>query len=77
LERFHLARAGYPDTLQALTPEYIAAVPNDIVSAAPYRYQRLGNGRYLLYSVGWDETDDQGREAEQRDQGDWVWRYPD
>jgi hypothetical protein len=37
----------------------------------------------VLYSVGWNETDDGGQvvlkpdgKSVDRDQGDWVWRYP-
>jgi hypothetical protein len=40
------------------------------------------SGKFLLYSVGWNETDDGGQIAlkkdgsEDRENGDWVWQYP-
>ena len=39
-------------------------------------YRRMGDGKFLLYSVGWNETDDGGTASDKMDQGDWVWQYP-
>jgi hypothetical protein len=45
-------------------------------------YRRTESGKFLLYSVGWNETDDGGAVAlkkdgsEDRENGDWVWQYP-
>jgi hypothetical protein len=78
LERYHLAHAEYPLHLDALQPQFINAIPRDIIGGEALKYRRLDNGRYLLYSVGWNELDENGLEhaggSLVRDQGDWVWR---
>lgn len=82
LERYRLAHGNYPETLDVLAPEFIEAVPHDIINGEPLHYRRTEDGNFLLYSVGWNETDDQGRIVEDkagkidREKGDWVWRYP-
>lgn len=63
----------YPDSLDALVPDVVAAVPSDPLAAAPLRYERRGDG-YLLYSVGTDGVDDGGTNGEVV-QGEW--RQPD
>ena len=79
LERFRLARGAYPEALAELAPEFIAAVPVEIVNGEPYRYRRTDDGSFLLYSVGTDLRDDGGvidPKASASKQADWVWRYP-
>jgi hypothetical protein len=40
----------------------------------------MEDGTFLLYSVGWNETDDGGKSVSAKDdlshamQGDWVWK---
>jgi hypothetical protein len=83
LERHRLAEGKYPETLAPLMPRFLKQVPQDIVSGQPLHYQLTADGQFLLYSVGWNETDDDGelaflasgRGPEKKD-GDWVWRYP-
>jgi hypothetical protein len=85
LERFRLAQGQYPDTLEALVPRFAAALPQDIINGQPLKYRRLENGRFILYSVGWNEKDDGGVVAATKGttprqdqlQGDWVFQYPD
>lgn len=67
LERYHLANGQYPESLGALVPEFIEATPRDLIGGQPLKYRRMDDGRFQLYSVGWNETDDGG------DEGDWVW----
>ena len=79
LERFRLARGAYPETLAALAPEFIPAVPAEIVNGEPYRYRRAEDGSFVLYSVGTDLRDDGGvtdPKLSASKQADWVWRYP-
>jgi hypothetical protein len=76
LERFHLAYDGYPPTLEALVPQFIEKLPHDIIGGQPLLYRRTGDGKFLLYSIGWNETDDGGTISDKMDQGDWVWQYP-
>ena len=84
LERYHLANGQYPDSLGALVPKFIAKIPNDVITGEPLKYRRAGDGQFLLYSVGWNGTDDGGKPpmapngtAVDITQGDWVWPvYP-
>ena len=86
LERYRLARGQYPETLDALAPGFITAVPHDIINGEPLHYRRTDDGQFQIYSVGWNEKDDGGtlamnknkndRESPTRpnlEEGDWVW----
>ncbi len=79
LERYHNARGQYPEQLADVAPAYIPGIPNDVISGEPLKYLRTSEGRYLLYSVGWDESDEQGGMSRRRThsdvEGDWTWRY--
>ncbi|MGO8930637.1 MAG: hypothetical protein ACLQU3_27585 [Limisphaerales bacterium] len=83
LERFRLAHGKYPETLDALAPQFIAKVPHDPIGGQPLHYRPTDNGQFILYSVGWNEKDDGGIVSLTKggsvdlDNGDWVWRYPD
>lgn len=84
LERYRLAHGTYPDSLEALVPACIDAVPHDTLNGQPYHYRMNADGTFLLYSVGWNQTDDGGKFAFRKDnpkainyeQGDWVWPTP-
>ncbi len=84
LERYHLAKGVYPNSLDALAPADIAAVPHDIMNGQPYHYQLRPDGTFALYSVGWNQIDDGGKVVYKTDspsqvdyeQGDWVWPTP-
>lgn len=84
LERYRLARGAYPSSLAALVPQDIATLPHDVINGQPYRYRLRPDGTFLLYSVGWDETDDGGAVVYRKDapraidqeHGDWVWPTP-
>lgn len=79
LERYRLAHGGYPENLESLVPQFIAKLPRDIINGEPLKYQRKADGGFLLYSVGWKETDDHGqsvsnpRTREGQIGGDWAW----
>jgi hypothetical protein len=60
-----------------------------VISGEPYKYHRTADpssqssaatsGQFVLYSVGWNETDDGGMPGQNMfddKQGDWVWQYP-
>jgi hypothetical protein len=80
LERYRLAQGTYPETLDTLVPQFIEKLPRDIVNGAPLLYRRVEDGTFLLYSVGWNETDDGGKsvsdigDLKNVTQGDWVWK---
>jgi hypothetical protein len=92
LERYHLARGAYPESLDALAPQFLGKLPHDIINGQPLHYRRTSDpssqssdaasGQFVLYSVGWNETDDGGEAGLKKDgsvdirTGDWVWRYP-
>lgn len=89
LERHRLATGQFPETLAALAPQYIARVPADILTGAPLKYRRTERGAFLLYSVGWNLTDEGGEPSPTKGkrtqessraphlaQGDWSFRVP-
>ncbi|MEZ0274875.1 MAG: hypothetical protein ACAH88_08215 [Roseimicrobium sp.] len=86
LERYRIEHGGYPDTLRDLSRPGEKPLPLDILSGAPFGYRKTEDGRYILWGVGYDGTDDGGQNNEgttarskptHRDyQGDWVWSYP-
>jgi len=79
LERHRLARGRYPQSLEALTPEFAAKIPADVINGQPLHYQSTEDGRFLLYSVGWNTLDDGGLVSRSEGRsidllaGDWVW----
>jgi hypothetical protein len=84
LERYRLANGRYPDSLAELAPRFVAKLPHDLITGEPLKYRQTDNGRFILYSVGWNETDDGGKIALtpgksphlDSTQGDWVWPSP-
>jgi hypothetical protein len=82
LERYRLAHGHYPDKLDALIPDFLDRVPNDLFADRPLQYRREETG-YQLWSVGWDEKDNGGTHTLDKDgkpdyseqSGDWVWRH--
>lgn len=50
---------SYAPRLSDLVPNYLAAVPLDLVDGKPLRYRRLDN-TYVLYSIGLNMIDDGG-----------------
>jgi hypothetical protein len=63
LRRHQLAHGKYPDNLNELVPNFLSAVPIDLMDGKPLRYQPKTNETYLLYSVGEDGIDDGGNPA--------------
>ncbi|MCL2639853.1 MAG: hypothetical protein FWD53_03315 [Phycisphaerales bacterium] len=61
LRIYRLEHGRFPDTLDALSPQILSAIPRDRFSNSPLKYRRIDDG-YLLYSVGKDEIDDNGQE---------------
>jgi hypothetical protein len=80
LERYRLARGAFPESLDAVAPQFIAKVPHDVIGGKPLTYRREADGSFVLYSVGWNEKDDGGETAFKTDgsvdfeNGDWIWR---
>jgi hypothetical protein len=79
LERCRLADGQFPENLEALIPRFAAHLPNDVITGEPFKYRRTDDGRFVLYSVGWNEKDDggvSGKTQFDNTEGDWVWEYP-
>jgi len=83
-ERYYLAYKQYPEKLAELVPQYIQQIPRDVMDGQPLRYRRDQPADYILYSVGWNQTDDGGTPGISKSKqargdietGDWVWRLP-
>ena len=82
LERYHLAHGDYPEKLDVLMPQFIAQIPHDVIGGKPLHYHRIDGGKFALYSIGWNETDDGGQIGLNNygrftiELGDWVWPNP-
>jgi hypothetical protein len=90
LERYRLAHGAFPESLDPLAPQFMSELPHDIINGQPLHYRHTADGQFVLYSVGWNETNDGGAvimepDSNPRDEsksqvgmdyGDWVWRYP-
>lgn len=86
LERCHLKSGTYPTRLDALVPEFLAAVPSDPCDGKEMRYRVTEGGRYSLWSVALDGRDDGGKVSVTKPEdtrlmtkpgylGDWAWQY--
>jgi len=76
LERYRIANGKFPEKLEGLVSQFISRLPTDLVSGEPYKYRRTNDGQFVLYSIGWDERDDNGVPGTVRyadKQADWVW----
>lgn len=84
LERYRQEHGQLPPDLSVLRPQFIQTIPNDVIAGAPLRYVPQPDGGYILYSVGWNKTDDGGKVVMSRKSeksvdataGDWVWQIP-
>ena len=81
LERYRLAHEKFPESLEALVPQFLAHVPRDVINGQPLKYRRGESNQYTVYSVGWNEIDDRGMlvpaksgDGLELNQGDWVWQ---
>lgn len=88
LERFYFKNHSYPESLDQLVPDFMSAMPVDLMTGRPMGYRPTDDGRYMLWCVGFDGVDDDGHlsihlsEPDPASQlyvlkykGDWVWKY--
>ena len=61
LNRYRRKHGRYPETLQALAPEFLKSVPVDFMTGQPLHYRVAEDGHFLLYSVGLDCVDNDGK----------------
>lgn len=89
LERHRLHHGDYPETLEALVPGFLDRLPDDPMRGGAYGYHRTADRGFVLYSVGSNRVDDQGRPCPRRlnwneqpqpefglDEQDWAWASP-
>jgi hypothetical protein len=88
LERYYAMHHAYPDNLSELDLEG-RPMPQDLFSGQPPHYRKTADGRYALWSVGFDGVDDGGKrgvDPKHPDHtkfyvtnyaGDWVWDFPE
>lgn len=69
LAAYQRDHGGYPKQLDALAPRYLQQVPHDRFSGKPLIYRPSATG-YLLYSVGPNGRDDEGRWQDDEPPGD-------
>ena len=60
LAAYRAERGNYPENLTDLSPDYLAEIPTDLFAQSDFRYARNDTG-YLLYGVGQNCKDEQGR----------------
>jgi hypothetical protein len=69
LARYQREHGHYPKELAALVPKYLERIPQDLFSGQALIYRPKENG-YLLYSVGVNGKDEDGRGYEDDPPGD-------
>jgi type II secretory pathway pseudopilin PulG len=69
LAAYRADNGKYPAKLDELAPKYLKSVPNDLFSGQPMIYRPTDNG-YLLYSIGLNGIDDDGRWLDDDPRGD-------
>lgn len=85
VERYRIKHNDYPDSLDQLTPDFLANIPQDLMAPGkPLNYKkRVEDDRYRIYSVGSNGTDEggrvvfksKGRPRRESSEGDWAWGY--
>jgi hypothetical protein len=80
LERYRMGKGTYPNNLAEMSPAFMKQIPMDIVNGQPLHYRRQDQ-TFLLYSVGWEQKDEGGRQISTHDangldphsKGNWTW----
>ena len=68
VEQYRLANGNLPEQLADLAPTFLSEVPLDPYDGRPLRYRKREKG-YVVYSIGKDLTDDDGKERPARRRG--------
>jgi hypothetical protein len=75
IAEFQRREGTFPPSLAALSPQYLAAVPDDLLTGKPFRYTSDGSS-YRLYSFGANQRDDNGRMGGEDGADDVLMAYP-
>jgi len=62
LRQYQQAEQHSPQTLQDLVPKYLSEVPVDPFDGKPLRYRVRTDGRWIVYSVGPNQLDENGEQ---------------
>lgn len=73
LERYRLAHQAYPESLDGLVPTFLKALPLDPCTGWAFRYQRMADGSFQIYSLGPNGKDDGGVFVPDDAKADWLW----
>ncbi len=85
LEQYQRSHEAYPAQLADLGPAVTGTLPNDLTTGAPLRYRATPDGRFQLYALSYNRTDDGGSTeadssapqiGELAQTLDWVWPQP-
>jgi len=88
LERHRIENGSYPESLDPLKLTDGKPLPLDVMSDKPMGYRKTPDGKYALWSVGFDRKDDGGKRnldqtqpertkfSDENYYGDWVWDFP-
>ena len=88
LERHRIEQGSYPDSLDAAKLTDGKPLPLDLMNGKNMGYRKTADGKYVLWSVGFDGKDDGGKRVldEKKPEGtkfhdaeyvgDWVWDFP-
>lgn len=63
LKRYRLRHGQWPESLDALVPQFLSELPRDWMNGEPLRYRRNPDDTFTLYSVGLDGKDEGGDPA--------------
>jgi len=73
VERFRLAYGKLPQRLDDMVPAFIDRVPGDFFNEGrPLVYRIKDNGEYVVYSYGPNGHDDNGKERDKDETGNWY-----
>lgn len=82
LERYRMRHRSYPANLHALAPDLLPELPSAAIAGQKIQYRLEGNGRFQLWTAGWNQIDEGGtlpsikEGSKYRWRGDWAWWVP-
>ncbi len=73
LELHRIESGAYPDTLSNFGTGVYIEIPPDLTTLKELGYQKKSDAEFSLWSAGWNATDERGKIAKDKLDGDWVW----
>jgi hypothetical protein len=89
LERYRIEKGSYPELLDNVRLADGKPLPVEVLTGKPMSYRKTANGKYALWSSGFDEKNHGGQRAfimgypeqyqvlSESYAGDWVWDFPE